>query len=554
MIYKTIILSILILAGQIIIPSYAQSPEKTIPGASPFEHGFTDVKFLNAYFGTSGQKIEVEPGDLNVPFTIVFSNVGTEDITGIKGLLNLPLGFSGATSENGLIEADNTQTATSGTSFSLTFFLNLDKTLGIHDYAGTVKVSYSRVRENGERNQFADFNFKVTGKSVINLKASNPFLQPASNNDVTVQISNSGTASLNNIDVSLQNSPNTAATGTTTDTNNLQSVVIDQNHWKVGTVQTNSADTFSFKAFIPQSLAGQTIHVPFNVTYFDGQGNTVSILRNVDLIVGPASSSSTIKLSSPPYLMMGIMQNLTLGIENLSPSKISDISITVAPNSSGMKILQDTKWFIQEIGPLEKTDLSIPVFADQSIEGKAVNYDVNIQYSKDGSTVIEKQNFATYVRGVIDISIHDIGVSEIAGKKMIIGNVLNQGNIKAQFGQITVLPLDKSNIKESSQYIGDIDIDAPVPFNIPITSDTPPTGDQKIQITLTWKDTLLQQHTITEISTVSFGNPPPQSNNNPDFNQIQIIILIAIAAGIGGIVFKVKKKKITLEKKVEQPS
>jgi len=541
--------------GQIIIPSYAQTAEKTIPGVSPFEHGFTDIKFLNAYFGTSGQKIEVEPGDQNVPFTIVFSNVGSDDITGIKGLLNLPIGFSGATSENGLIEADNTQTATSGTSFSLTFFLNLDKTMGIHDYAGTVKVSYSRVRENGERNQFVDFNFKVTGKSVINLKASNPFLQPASNNDVTVQISNSGTASLNNIDVSLQNSQNTATTGTaTSDTNNLQSVVIDQNHWKVGTVQTNSADTFSFKAFIPQSLAGQTIHVPFNVTYFDGQGNTVSILRNVDLIVGPASSSSTIKLSSPPYLMMGIMQNLTLGIENLSPSKISDISITIAPNSSGMKILQDTKWFIPEINPLEKTDLSIPVFADKSIEGQAVNYDLNIQYTKDGSTVIEKQNFATYIRGVIDISIHDIGVSEIAGKKMIIGNVLNQGNIKAQFGQIVVLPLNDSNIKKSTQYIGDIDIDAPVPFNVPINSDTPIVGNQKVQITLTWKDTILQQHTITEINTVSFGKPQTQSNDNSNFNQIQIIILVAIAAGIGGIVFKIRRKKVVLEKKVEQAS
>lgn len=555
MIHKAVMLSVLLLAGQIIIPSYAQSAEKLTPSVSPFEHGFTDVKFLDAYFGTFGQKIEVEPGDHNVPFTIVFSNVGTEDITGIKGLLNLPIGFSGATSENGLIEADNTQTATSGTSFSLTFFLNLDKTLGTHDYAGTVKVSYSRVRENGERNQFIDFNFKVTGKSVINLKASNPFLQPASNNDVTVQISNSGTAPLNNVDVSLQNSQNTATTtGTTSDTNNLQSVVIDQNYWKVGTVQTNSANTFSFKAFIPQSLAGQTIHVPFNITYFDGQGNQVSTTRNADLIVGPASTSSTIKLSSPPYLMMGVMQNLTLGIENLSPSKLSDISITITPNSNGLKILQDTKWFIKEINPLEKTDLNIPVFADKTIEGQAVNYDMNIQYTKDGSTVIEKQNFATYVRGVIDISIHDIGISEIAGKKMIIGNVINQGNIKAQFGQITVLPLGNSNIQKSTQYIGDIDIDAPVPFNIPINSDTSPIGDQKVQITLTWKDTILQQHTITEIDTVSFGTPKTQSGDNSNFNQIQIIILIAIAAGIGGIVFKVRKKKIALEKKVEQPS
>ena len=189
-----------------------------------------------------------------------------------------------------------------------------------------------------------------------------------------------------------------------------------------------------------------------------------------------------------------------------------------------------------------------------SIEGQAVNYQVDVQYTKDGATVIEKQNFATYIRGVIDISLHDIGVTEIAGKKMIIGDVLNQGNVKAVFGQVTVLPLDNSVIKKSSQYIGDIDIDAPVPFNIPINYDSPPTGDQKIQVTLTWKDTLLQQHTITEIDTVSFEAPQVQSSNSSNINQLQIIILVAIAAGIGGIVFKVRKKRIVLEKKVEESS
>ena len=246
------------------------------------------------------------------------------------------------------------------------------------------------------------------------------------------------------------------------------------------------------------------------------------------------------------------MQNLTLGIENISPSKISDISISIIPNSNNLKILQDNKWFIREINPLEKTNLIIPVFADKSIEGQAVNYDVDIQYTKDSSTVIEKQNFATYIRGVIDISVHDIGVSEIAGKKMIIGNVLNQGNVKAQFGQVTVIPLENSIFKKSSQYIGDIDTDAPVPFNIPINSDLSPIGDQKVQVTLMWKDTLLQEHTITGVELVSFGTPKVQSSDSSNFNQLQIIILVAIAAGIGGIVFKVRKKKIALEKKIEE--
>lgn len=550
MMFKFLVLSLVLVTGQLVIPSYAQDAEHLAPGPSPFEHGFNDVKFLDAYFGPAGQKIEAEPGDRNVPFTIVLSNVGTEDISGIKGLLSLPTGFSGAVSGNGLIEADNSQTATAGQSFTLTFFVNLDKTINIHDYSGTVKVSYSRVRENGERTAYLDFNFKVTGKGVVNLKAENPFLNPASNNNISIQISDSGTAPLNDVDVVIQRDQSTS----TGSSNTLQGIVLDQNHWKVGTVQPGSSNTFSISAFIPQNVAGQTIHAPFTVSYFDGQGNQVTTTRTVDFIVGPTSSVSIIKLSSPQYLLTGVMQNLTLGIENLSPSKISDISISIIPNSSNLKILQDNKWFVKDIGPLEKTDLVIPVFADKSIEGQAVDYEVDIQYTKDGATVIEKQSFATYLRGVIDISVHDIGLAQIAGKQMIIGDVLNQGNVKAVFGQVTVLPLDNSAIKKSSQYIGDIDIDAPVPFNIPINSDTPPTGDQKIQVTLTWKDTLLQQHTITEVDTVSFGAPQAQSSDSSSFNQLQIVILVAIAAGIGGIVFKVRKKKVVLEKKVEESS
>ncbi len=530
------------MTGQIILPSYAQSPEQLQPGESPFEHEFVDVKFLDAYFGNLGQKIEVEPGDQNVPFTVVLSNVGSVDISGIRGTLSLPVGFSGASAtSSGLILADNTQSATSGQSFGLTFYLNLDKNLGIHEYSGTIKVTFTRVRETGERTTFLDFNYKVTGKGILSLKADNPFLQPASNNDVTIQVSNPGSAPLNNLQVVLQS--NGSSSG----------IVVDQSHWNVGTVPSGSSKPFSFKAFIPQSIAGKTLHPPFLITYFDGQGNQISASRIVDFVVGPSSTSS-VGISAPEYLMMGVLQNMTVKIQNLSPSKMSNIAITITPSSDGLKILKDNKWFVKEINPLDSTSLEIPVFADNSIQGQAVNYAVNLQYTKDGSTVIESQSFANYIRGVIDISIHDIGITDIAGKKMIIGNVLNQGNVKAQFGQVTVTPLDNSVIKSSSQYIGDMDIDAPVPFNVPVNSDTTPVGDQKIQVTLTWKDTLLEQHTITEIDTISFGTPKTQSNDTSSFSQLPIVIVIAVAAGIGGIVFKARKKKIALEKKAQQSS
>ncbi|HWY34212.1 MAG TPA: hypothetical protein VNX68_06165, partial [Nitrosopumilaceae archaeon] len=236
--------------------------------------------------------------------------------------------------------------------------------------------------------------------------------------------------------------------------------------------------------------------------------------------------------------------------ENLSPSKISDISITLAPSSSDLKILQDPRWFVNEINPLEKTTLNIPVFADQSISNQAVNFDVNIQYTKDGSTVIEKQSFATYIRPVIDVSVYGIDVMNIGGKQNIIGNILNQGNIKGQFATVTITPIDNSNIKESVQYIGDIDIDAPTPFNIPVDFTGNPTfGENKVVVTVTYKDSLLQPHAITQEDTVTLVNPTPTSNDN---SQLQLIILVAIAAGIGGAIFKVRKTKLSITKKVTQ--
>ena len=548
MIYKTIAIATIFLLGQIIIPSYESAPEHIAPGVSPFEHAYNDIKFLDAYFGTSSGKIEVQPGDKNVPFTIVFSNVGSEDIAGIKGLLSLPVGFSPAiaNANAGLIEADNTQVATSGSSFFLTFFVNVDKNTSVNSYTGTVQVTYSRVRENGVHTNYFDFDFKVPGKSILNMKAENQFIQPASNNQITVQVSNDGTAGLNNIDITLNPQSNSSGSSS------LQNIVIDQNHWNIGTVASQSSSTFSFNIFVPQDVTGQTLHIPLGVTYFDGQGNQVTTSRLVDLIVGPASSTFVVRLSTPSYLMMGVMQNLTLGLENLSPSKISDISITLAPSSSDLKILQDPRWFITNINPLERTTLNIPVFADQNISNQAVNFDVNIQYTKDGSTVIEKQSFATYIRPVIDISVYGVDVMNIGGKQNIIGNILNQGNIKGQFATVTVQPIDNSKIKKSVQYIGDIDIDAPTPFNIPIDfTDKPLFGENKVVVSVTYKDSLLQPHTIIQENTITLANPTPQTN---DTSQLQLIILVAIAAGIGGIVFKIRKAKLPITKKIAENS
>ena len=57
---------------------------------------------------------------------------------------------------------------------------------------------------------------------------------------------------------------------------------------------------------------------------------------------------------------------------------------------------------------------------------------------------------------------------------MVIGEIINEGNEDGLFGFVTLESIGDSNIKSNTQFIDEIEIDAPVPFNIPIEFDGEP--------------------------------------------------------------------------------
>lgn len=399
-------------------------------GDSPFERNFGDVKFLDAYFGRLNEKIEVKPGDKNVPFTVEFANVGSQDITGIKGQLQLPMGFSPADGKGALILASSDAESLAGKHFSLTFYVNLDNHIPIQQYPGTVKVDYSRLREAGQRSAFFDFKFKVTGESVLNLKASDPFLTSLKNNDVTVEIFNLGTAPLSNVKIVLQNTQ-TAVSATATPITNVERVVFDQNEWNIGTINPKSSKKFSFKIYIPDNVVAETLHTPMQVTYFNAHGDKIVDNRTVDF----------------------------------------------------------------------------------------------------------------YINGFVDPKIYGVRVIELSGTQTIIGEIINEGNTNALFAFVTLEPLEGSNIKKTTQFIDEVEIDSPVPFNIPVEFEGEPQyGEHKIKITLRYKDNLREEHFLTHETTVFLDNitksPEPTIS---DYLPIIVGLAAAVAAGI--IISKKIRKK-----------
>ena len=419
-----------ILAPLIFEDSFAQITSGGF-GNSPFERDFGDVKLLDAYFGTLDDKIEIEAGDSNVPFTVVFANVGTQDITGIKGQLSLPLGFSASDGPGSIIRADSNSNSDAGDNFHLTFFVNLDKNVNIQQYPGTVKVDYSRLRESGIRTSFEDFNFKVTGDSVINVRALEPFLTSLKSNDIVIEVANDGTAPISSVDIIATNT-STELASTSSSTTNVENVVILKSSWDIGNIDSKSSKHLTATVYVPEGLKGDTLRIPLLISYYNSHGDKHEISKIVDF----------------------------------------------------------------------------------------------------------------YIKGLIDLRVFNVDVIELSGTQMIIGEIINEGNEDGLFGFVTVDSGKNSNIKSNTQFIDEIETDAPVPFNIPIEFDGEPRyGEHDITITVRYKDVVRDEIFFTYDTTVFVKEV---SSDEESTDSTLAIIPILIVIGVGIYVIR-RRKKATIE-------
>jgi hypothetical protein len=229
----------------------------------------------------------------------------------------------------------------------------------------------------------------------------------------------------------------TTTSSTSTSTTNIEKVIFDQNHWNIGNIAPNSAQTFSFNVFVPESLKNEPLRTPLKITYFDGHGEQKTVTRVADL----------------------------------------------------------------------------------------------------------------YINGLISPTIYGVKVIELSGKKTIIGEILNEGNADGLFGFVKLQPLGDSNIKESSQYIDEIEPDSPVPFNIPIESNGPLSfGEHDVRILVTYKDAVRDEYTVTHDTTITIS---PFADDTDYGSMIGGLIFLAFVIAIGYKLYS--KDKIPFIKKGKIP-
>ncbi|HJO31280.1 MAG TPA: hypothetical protein QF518_01445, partial [Nitrosopumilus sp.] len=146
-----------------------------------------------------------------------------------------------------------------------------------------------------------------------------------------------------------------------------------------------------------------------------------------------------------------------------------------------------------------------------------------------------------YIKGLIDLSIFNVDVIELSDTQMIVGEIINEGNEDGLFGFVSVESRGVSNIKSNTQFIDEIETDAPVPFNLAIDFDGEPKyGEHEITITVRYKDSIRDEIFLTHDTTIFVDKL--SNNNEGSFDSTIIIIPIIILIGMAFYIIRRRKK------------
>jgi hypothetical protein len=538
----------------------------TFPNSSPD----TDraPAFLDAYWtnylsssstasNTNSVKKEVGPGDGASTLAVVFVNSGRSDITGVTGYLNMPAsgGFTSiAGKNNGTSQsvASAYSIVKAGDTFALYFDMNVLKQAKVGGYSTTLTLKYTKINQIGQLATTVTVPFRLTGKVILDAVSENSQLIPSTPNHLKILIKNKGTATASGVVVTVtgistsssstntnsaasltnsNNSTNTAVGSSSTSspsstTTTASAVNIGPTTFDIGSLPADNSTVEINPIIYPSASAGETAqNVNIQITYGDAYGNLQTANIPIGLVILPNPPQSVLNVTSNNgnalTITAGKIQDMNLILANSDPKQpITNVVASLDSSSSSIKILGDSRWTFQSMSPQSKISLPTKVFASSTVVGSPAVFTLTVDYISAGQSKTDTLNIGAYVKGDIKINVYGVSLNFIGGTPNIVGNILNEGNT---VGLFTAVQMVKSNSSKSfistlppSQYLGDLSVDSPLPFSIPInlnnkTLSTIKSGTYPIALKITYSDDLKILHQLVVNSSIDYQSSQSQT-------------------------------------------
>lgn len=463
------------------------------------------IVVVETFWGSSTEKISVEPGDNRVKLNVVIQNRDDGSISGIQGKLLLNDPFNSSNGDDVSLSSFFGATVSSGGTASADFLLDVAKNTEVGTYNLKIEFSYLD-KDSILRFETLSFSVNVDGKSNIETTISRNIFTSGTKNDLLLKIENLGTAPVYSVTVSISYGSSSGIFSTSDQDNSR----------KINQLLSGDSLLLSFPTYVSPTAQQGLYPISFILEYRDINGIQKTESQEFGILVRDWSSPFAITVPDN-VLLSGRVTTPSIEIKNTDTDSVFDIKIELQFPSlqSSLPIFLNSGsdiWEYSSLNPGESFLLEPEIFAALSSSDTSFVVQIHISYlDEHGFPHEEIRNVGFTVRGIIDLTYKSIefdsSVIPAGANSSIVGNLLNQGNDDAKFLTISIMSSDDIIINsESSQYIGEVDEDSLIPFSLNFgVNDLSKDGLASLTLVVTYEDTYGNKYSEVETFTFEVG-------------------------------------------------
>jgi len=482
-----------------------------------------EVKFVDAYFGeiinNTPIKKEIAPNKGIATFIVILANTGHFQLIGVRGWLTLPYGLESL--DGNLIAFDTYDLPVNQGGLIYLEFPVKVKDVNIGLYNAPLYVEYFRARDQGIQFREMSIQFRVTGESKLDAYAMKPILS-IGKNEIMIHVINNGSTASYSTEVNLLS-------------NAL--IIFGNKTIHIGDIKPQEVIPIKLNAYVNPTLANQIVQLNIVIEYLDSYGNKNTKEVNLEFMIEGSTNNIDLVLDSDKSIINILKdEEIVLKILNKGYEEARNVEVFInTPTNikSSLSIKGDNHYLINSIKPNEEKSVTIKVFAPESINKNVIELPIDISFlDLQGGKYNINRKLMFYAHGTINLKVSDIEVTLIGNVPNISGTLLNEGTDTALFTTIEVLGY-------SSQYIGDVDPNSPIPFSVPINN----TKFNDISIKITYKDELRNQYEIITKEKIDF-TPVEITPKKEEVNEQSNMYILAIIGAVAAIsVYIIRKRR-----------
>lgn len=472
----------------------------------------------------------VEPGDTNTPLTVDVRNLSNQTLKGVYGTLQLSEPFTD------YLGGDYNATAPGIPLQAGDIFNQTGEILPAGSFSFTFRLDIARDATPDS------YNFPVLTEYLVKSDNSTWLLGTPQTLEITILLPNRSPT----IDAFAP----TAAALTVEAGNSLNFTVKCSDpdgdtityEWELDAVLVSNATEFTYTP-VDDDVGSHTLTLTVN----DGR-----LTSSQTWTITVTTTSVTLFSVSSNYITAGFDNSLSITVRNNLWQGRVQASLT-APQP--LIIRGNQSWTFDSMRPSGNVSVAPIIFAPVTAIGSTFSAAMTVNYGDEhGIAYTDTYSVGLIVQGYVKLVVYDVLAnpeSVASGSEVTLtATALNTGNVIASFANASMEQNDVLQLsRESSTYVGDIELNSPVPFTVVAkVKSGVQNGTYPVTIRLAYQDDQYRQHVLNVSATilVATGASVPQDSDGTGSLQWFVnnggwTIIVIVAAGIALLVLYVRR-------------